>query len=224
MARPKKSKSKDVPTSTGAVSTAHNAIRPNELTDDQKAALFFAHQRQYEKALEAKKAADAALKVVCKQIKAEGTSLDEIKLAQLSPEVFEAQARANVERTQRLARWLGMPIGTQLSLLDGPDRTPATDKARADGKRAGLAGLDCNPPFAANLPQAQFWLEGYHDGQAVLAAGFKQAPADDFADLGPVEALPPTAASVLDDMAAEYVDDEVPAFLRQDEKAPDFMN
>ena len=228
MARPKgsKNKAKDVPAAEGGVTTEHNSIRPAELTDDQRAALFFQHSRQYDHALEAKKAADAALKHVCKLIKAEGSSLAEIKLATLEPGVFDARVRAEVERAQRLSRWLGLPIGTQLSLLEGPDRTPATEKAYADGKRAGLAGGDASPPFAAHLPQAQDWLRGYGEGQEVLMKGFKTVLAsdEDFDDLGPVEPLPPTAASVLDDMASEYVDDEVPAFLRTSEKAPRFMS
>lgn len=228
MARPKGSRNKlklVVPTADGGTTVDHNTIRPGELTDDQRAALFFAHQRQYESALDAKKAADAALKQVCKVIKAEGSKLDEIKLAMLDPEILDAKIRAEVERSQRLSRWLGMPVGSQLSLLDDVDRTPSTDKAHADGKRAGLAGKDASPPFAAHLPQASDWLAGWHEGQAVVAAGFKQKPADeDFDDLGPVEKLPPTAASVLDDMAKEYADNDVPAFLRTDEKAPDFMS
>lgn len=227
MARPKgsKNKPKSVPTSDGGATTDHNTVRPGELTDDQKAALFFQHAKQYEKALDTKKQADAAFKNVCKLIKSEGSSVEEIKLAAMSPEALDAKIRAEIERSQRLSRWLGMPVGTQISLLDEIDRTPSTDKARADGKRAGLAGLDASPPFAKHLPQAQDWLDGWHEGQAVVAAGFKQKPVDEnFDDLGPVEKLPPTAASVLDDMAREYEQDETPAFLRTEEKSPAFMD
>ena len=206
MARPKgsRNKPKDVPTASGAVETDHNVIRPGELTDDQKQALFWQHKKSYEEALETKRAADAALKNVCKLIKSEGTKLADIKLAMMAPDAFEAHVRAGAEDMIRMARWLGSPLGTQFALFDTPDRTSSDEKAFADGKRAGLAGQDASPPYAKHLPQAGRWLEGWHAGQDVVLKGFKPTPEpDEFDDLEPVE-VPPVAASALDEMAREY--------------------
>lgn len=212
MARPKgsKNKPKDVPTSAGATTADHNAIRPGELTDDQKQALFWQHLKTYEKALDAKKQADADLKNACKLIKSEGTKLSDIKLALMEPEAFEAHVRSEAESLIRVAKWLGSPVGTQFTFFDEPDRTSSDEKAFADGKRAGLAGEDCSPPFAKHLPQAGRWLEGWHAGQEVVLKGFKPTPEpDDFDDLEPAAVpagveVPPLAASALDEMAREY--------------------
>ena len=212
MGRPKgsKNKPKAVPASNGAVTTEHNDVRPGELTEDQKQALFFQHKKQYEKALEAKKTADAALKNICKLIKAEGSRLEEIKLAAMDADAFEAYARDKAESLIRVARYVGSPIGTQFSLFNEPDRTPGEDKAFADGKRAGLAGEDASPPYAKHLPQSSKWLEGWHAGQEVVLKGFKPAPADEnFDDLEPAAIpaaaeVPPVAAAALDEMAGEY--------------------
>lgn len=212
MGRPKGSKNKEkVPTATGTVETNHNINRPGELTDDQKQALFWQHKKLYEKALAAKKLADAELKNAAKLIKAEGSVLDEIKMAAMDPAAFEVHAKSKAESLIRVARYIGSPIGTQFALFDGPDRTSAEEKAFADGKRAGLAGEDASPPYAKHLPQAQNWMTGWHEGQAVLAKGFKPAPDDDdFDDVGEQAAipaaaeLPPVAAAALDEMASEH--------------------
>lgn len=211
MGRPKGSRNKTkAPTASGVVESDHNVVRPGELTDDQKQALFWQHKKQYERALEVKKAADADLKNVCKLIKAEGSSLDEIKLAMMDPAAFEAHARDKAQSLIRVAKYVGSPLGTQFALFDEPDRTPGDEKAFADGKRAGLAGEDASPPFAAHLPQAQKWLEGYYVGQEILLKGFTPTPAaEDFDDLEPVaipaaSELPSVAAAVLDEMAGEH--------------------
>lgn len=212
MGRPKGSKNKpnDVPASNGSVTADHNVVRASELTDDQRQALFFQHKKQYEKALEAKKRADADLKNACKLIKEEGSSLDEIKLAMMDPAAFEKHVRDKHESLIRVALYVGSPVGTQFKLFDEPDRTPVEEKAFADGKRAGLAGEDASPPYAKHLPQAQQWMAGWHAGQEVLTKGFKQKPDDEnFDDLGPVQTpagaeVPPAAAAALDEMAGEY--------------------
>jgi ribosome modulation factor len=169
-------KKKTAPAANGPVPHDHNAKRPEEMTDEQRQALFFNHQKAYSKALAEKKEVDAEFKNVCKLIKAEGTKLADIKLSLLEPEKFELQVREEVESFQRVARWVGSPLGTQLSLIDEPDRTPGDERAFEDGKRAGLKGEDCKAPYAAHLPQANKWREGWHAGQAVVTASFKPTP------------------------------------------------
>lgn len=179
MARPRgsKNKAKTVPTSNGEVSSTHNSkphVAKEPLSDDQLRALFFNHKSQYEKALEAKKKADATLKVVCKQIKAEGTKLDDIKTAiRLEEPEGEAELRAQIEREIRVARWVGLPLGTQLSLLDEIDRTPIDERAFEEGKRAGLKGQVASPPSSYAGDTMQKWMDGWSAGQAVL---FEKGP------------------------------------------------
>jgi ribosome modulation factor len=172
----KTTRKKTAPAANGPVPHDHNSQRPEEMTDEQRQALFFNHQKAYAKALAEKKEADADFKNTCKLIKAEGSKISDIKLSLLEPEKFEAQVRDEVESFQRVARWVGSPLGTQLSLIDEPDRTPGDERAFEDGKRAGMKGEDCKAPFANHLPQANKWREGWHAGQAVVTASFKQAP------------------------------------------------
>lgn len=165
----------------------HNAA-PVELTDDQRQALFFQHRKQYSTLLAAKKAADAALKNACKLAKAElgDDAIDSIKDAILleTPE-GEAELKARIERQMRVARWMGLPVGAQADLF-GEDRTPAADKAFADGKRAGLAGETARPPHDPSTEQYRRWLSGHAEGQAVLAKGFGRMPLEQAADTADV--------------------------------------
>jgi ribosome modulation factor len=150
---------------------AADSAKPNNapLTDEQQQALFFEHQKAYKAALEKKKAADAAFKNQCKLIKSEGTSVKDIKAAiDLESEGGEERLREEIERKHRIARWLGLPVGTQPSFFDEADRTPSIDKAMADGKRAGLKGESATPPKHYGGQQQGAWMEGWHEGQAVL--------------------------------------------------------
>jgi predicted Holliday junction resolvase-like endonuclease len=148
----------------------------NKLTDDQLQALLFQHVKSYEKTLAAKKEADAKFKNACKTARAElgKDGVDQIKQVILlqQPE-GEAALRAMIERQLRVARYVGSPIGTQFGLLDGIDES-AEDRAYDAGKRIGLAGEPCKSPYMESTEEGQAWMEGFHEGQAVLAQGFKQ--------------------------------------------------
>lgn len=167
---------KTAPAAAGPVPHDHNKPSPDEMTDEQRQKLFFNHQNAYKAALDDKKQADADFKNICKMIKAEGSNLSDIKLSLMEPAKFEQKVRDEVEAYQRVARWTGSPIGTQLSLLDEPDRTPGDERAFEAGKIAGMKGEDCKAPFAQHLPQAGKWREGWHAGQAVIVERFKQTP------------------------------------------------
>lgn len=171
MARRKKSAESENGTGPGI---GHNA-----LTDDQRHALTADHAKKYETSLAAKKAADKAFKDICKRAHADlgDSAVLDIKdmLAASTPEgekALVARIQAEEERQKKIARWLGLAPGTEPSMFDD-DRTPAVDRAFADGKRVGLAGGNCAPPHAPDTAQAAKWLEGFHEGQAVLSKGFK---------------------------------------------------
>jgi hypothetical protein len=152
---------------------APEAPPPNKiaLTDDQRQVLFFQHKRALEAAVTAKDRAVSDLRNVKKAAKVDlgEHAVEDLEIAlKLDTPSGEAAMRAQIERQIRVARWMGADIGQQLDLLD---TLPARDW-RADGKRAGLAGENATPPDGISQGDGQLWLEGWHEGQAVLVEGF----------------------------------------------------
>jgi len=167
MGRPPGSKNK---TKEGEPAKAgHNS----SLTDEQRQALHLnQHVPAYAKALEVKKKADADLKNVAKLIKAEGGSVNAVKLAlALRTPEGEAAFRARLAEEHEIAIWNG--VGVQVDLF-ADARQPADDKAYDAGKRAGMAGETARPPHDPSTSQYKRWMDGHADGQAVLAKGFGQ--------------------------------------------------
>lgn len=156
----------------------------NELTDDQLQALFFQHKKKYETVLAAKKEADAAFKNACKLAKSElgDDAVLSIKDAiGFETEKGEATIKASIERQLRVARWMAVPLGSQSDFFnDFTDRTPAVDRARAEGKKAGLEGVTMKPPYATTLPQYDQWVEGWHEGQKAIFAIQRASDAEVF--------------------------------------------
>jgi hypothetical protein len=173
--RPKKDKAD----SSAPKQTAEN------ISDDQLQALFFQSKRDYEKMLGLKKKADADFKNCCKRIKAElgKRGVDEIKLAVLlDTDSGEADAKADIESTIRVMRWMGIPVGTQGDLFPDNDPTPITDRAFAEGRRHALAGQSRENPHHHTTEAARSYEAGYDKGQGEkITSGIK--PLDDAADL-----------------------------------------
>jgi len=143
------------------------------ISDDQLQALFFQSKKDYEKNLAIKKKADADFKNCCKRIKAElgKRGVTEIKLAvTLGDENGEAEAKADIESTIRVMRWMGVPIGTQADLFPDNDPTPLTERAYAEGRRHGLAGEPRSNPHHHTTEAARSYEAGFAEGQDVLAA------------------------------------------------------
>lgn len=192
----------EAPEGIGHNSEAEATPTPDPLTEDQRIALTFMHKKLYSEALALKKAADAQLKNSAKLARAElgPTAINDIKdmIALESPE-GEAALRQNVERQMKIARWMGMAVGTQAEIFVDVDRTPAIERAKAEGKRVGLAGDPCAPPHAPETEQYREWMAGFHEGQAVLAKGIRPMPVE-LADSDDLDALT-NAAEVADDAA-----------------------
>lgn len=189
--KPKKEKNgESAPKQEAAPGPGHNLP---ELSDDQRFALTVLHKKSYERSLAAKKAADADLKNTCKLARAElgPTAIDDIKdmIALDSPE-GESLLKSKVERMVKVARWMGLPIGTQGDIFSDVDRTPAVEKAEAKGKRDGLAGAPCNPECDTSVPQYESYMKGFHAGQAVLAKGIR--PIEQAPDSEELDALEPS--------------------------------
>ena len=194
MGRPKGSKNrfKTNGAESGAYASTDATIGHNggpvDLSDDQRQALFWnQHKPSYEKALAAKKIADAAFKNTCKLAKSElgNSAVDDIKLA-IEAETPEGEAviKERMESQARVLRWFGLPVGEQGTLFPA-DLSPAVDRARADGKREGFKGEPCKPPHDPSVPQHAAWTEGWQDGQAVLLETKLRPMQDDIEDVRP---------------------------------------
>lgn len=153
------------------VGEGHNS--KTALTEEQRQALHWQHLKSYERALKLKKDADAAFKNACKIIKADGGNVNAIKLTiSLQTPEGESAFRARMEMEAEVAKWNG--VGVQVDMFSD-ERQPSVDKARADGKRAGLKGETAKPPHAPETEQFRQWMEGYYEGQSVLTSeGFKK--------------------------------------------------
>lgn len=167
--RPKGSRNKPKVIPANANASPPAPANHNQLTDEQQQALFEQHKKKYEHFLALKKKADADFKNACKLAKSElgDGAVDSIKDAiELETEEGEARFKSRVERQIRVARWLGLDVGTQGELF-GADRTPGDDRAFGEGKRAGMAGKERRAPYDAATSQFRKWLEGYDAGQEV---------------------------------------------------------
>lgn len=144
----------------------------NGLSDDDLQALFWQHKRAYGEALARKKEADAKFKNACKTAKAElgDGAVDDIKTAiELETEEGEAKISDRLRRILRVSRWAGASIGTQFDMFDeGVDKTPADDRAFAEGKRDGLKGEPRKTDYHPSTSQYRRYMDGYQVGQESL--------------------------------------------------------
>lgn len=192
-ATPKPPKQPKAPPAGGG--PGHNS---GDLDDEHLQALHLnSHVPDYEKALKEKKDADANLRNVCKRIKSEGGSVDEIKLTiALRSPAGEAALKATIEQQMRVARWSGLPVGTQGDMF-APDVRPLSERAKQEGKIAGMRGDECRPPYDGGSDGYQPWVEGWHEGQAVLASKIKKPTAE----TGLIQGDKPNGTDSFDDAA-----------------------
>lgn len=147
-----------------APKAGHNST----LTDEEKRALTFHHAKLY-----------AAADALVEKAKADRTAVMDLATSDLGKDAkgdikdillidTPKKMKKVVERTLRLARWAGLPVGTQQSLFE-----PVSNYAE-DGKRAGMQGDACEPPKSLAVDSAQKWIGGWHEGQTILASAFKK--------------------------------------------------
>lgn len=155
-----------------------------DTAEQDRKVLFFMNRNAYVKALAAKKAADAALKQVGKTIKAD---LGEHGMAQIkayeqlqTPEGQE-KLRAKLEAEAQAMRFAGLPVGTQLDMLEerAPDRLA---KAYRDGEESGLRGETLSNPFNEASEEGMEYARGWTVGQQALGAGIKKKEAEGSTD------------------------------------------
>lgn len=150
----------------GHAKTGHNSA----LTDDERRALTLHHKGLYEAADALVEKAKADRKSVADLAKADlgkGATAD---IKDMIANSDDKKLKVSLERTLRLARWLGMPVGTQVNMFEAP----VEDRAAEDGRTAGMEGKPCDPPRHLAVSSHQAWIGGWHEGQTVLASAFKK--------------------------------------------------
>lgn len=157
---------KQTPAPEGAPKTT------NELTDEQRHALFENNFAKYLVLSAAAKKAQKALKDHGKIIKADlgDYGLDMIKLrAKIEgddSDVATAAAKEQVINMLRVMRWSGVPIGHTDDLFENFDARPLEEQAEDFGKIAGMRGEPMKAPerwASGDLYQA--WCKGWNAGQ-----------------------------------------------------------
>jgi hypothetical protein len=171
--RPSKTAKAESGSAPSDATPGHNSA----LSDDERQALHWSHVQAYEISLAAFKTAQADLKNTARRIKAEGDSVAKVQItiALRTPE-GEAAFKARIQDEMEVAAWNG--VGVQTELFGDADLTPASDRAFDAGKRAGMQGEPRKPPHDPSTEQYRRWMDGYTDGNSMMAGkGFK-APAD----------------------------------------------
>ena len=168
-------------------------------TEDQRRGLLLTHIVKLEKLGQIAKTANSDIRNHRKLMKADGFEREEVDFMLLARRVPETTIRSMFETYDRVLAYLAHPVGRQFDLLDpDDDRAPAIDVAREAGKTAGLEGLRCDPKpaYDASSPQGREWIEGWHQGQAVLKRGFK-----------PLSGMPSAKAEKEDDPRPQFLKD-----------------
>lgn len=79
-----------------------------------------------------------------------------------------AEIVETMERRLRIARWFRHEVVAQIDMFEGPDRTPAADRAFNAGYSAAVTRADTRNPHDESTEQGQAWARGYSDGTALI--------------------------------------------------------
>jgi hypothetical protein len=158
----------------------HNKPPTGPNPDDIREA-FLVHRGTWNQLTAAQKALDKRWTDCKAALKADGYKVIHMQIADDlsgSPKQ-EAKVHAAVCDRLQVAQWVGHPMGAQLDMFAQPDRTPAVDRARDQGRQASMENQPCKPPYDSSTPQYQSYMEGYQEDQARIASGIKPLKADD---------------------------------------------
>lgn len=150
---------------------------PEQISDQDRQRLLFQHKRKIAPLVLAKDNAGKALTKAYELAKKEGITKKEIEVSlKLDTDEGIEAIRAEVERTQRVARWMG--LADQLDMF-GQKQTNA-ERLYEDGKRAAFNDQPAKPPEHLSGKDAQIWLDGHAAGRTSL----NTARAGEFKSLG----------------------------------------
>lgn len=165
-----------------AITATPPTVTAEQLNDEQLQVLFFQHKREVKSLIGQHEAAKAEAKRLGKLVTqgyklaaAEGISREELELAiKLETDEGLRELQVRREREERVARWMGEPLGSQSDLVG--------DAQEEAGKRAAMSDELRKPPSQLGQRDAQRWLKGFDKGveamNAQRAGGFK-APIGD---------------------------------------------
>lgn len=147
-----------------------------QISDQDRQTLLFSHKKKLKPLLAEEARAKAAVTKAYELAKKEGISKGALKFA-IALESPEGEEKARVEHLMHMevARWMGVPIGSQAEMFP---KVSASDQAFQDGKRAALDDEPCKPPKHLSQPMAQHWIKGHGEGRTALnteraSSGFK---------------------------------------------------
>jgi len=144
-------------------------------TDDQDRALFLNYLPKVSAAKKTIADATNAIRTLYKQAKADGMlKVDFDEAIKMQGAEGEKVKKAAIARSLRIARWLGMDLGSQLDMFEQDARVPAVDRAFEEGKSQAMLGISLKCDYAPATEQHYKFAEGWHAGQAILSKGFKK--------------------------------------------------
>lgn len=177
MARAKKSAVQEEPAPETAPETTSPATGHNsgELTPSEKSALRMHHIRGLLVIADRLKPLMDERKQARALAKADGFKLSEIdaglRLATMEDQsIFVAEIMELIDIAKAFN---ALPPGEQGDLF--PDRRPVDERCFDEGKVAGLAGKNPEPPYGADSEQGQAWLAGWHEGQRMMREELESA-------------------------------------------------
>ncbi len=145
-----------------------------QLSDQEKQVLFFKHKNKLASSRRRAKAAADEFRIDKEAAKKDGFPYKEFEVAFQMEEDID-KTKVAVERTHRVARWLG--VGRQLDLFSTASTPTNAERHFEDGRISALNDQPAKPPSHLAQKDAQHWLEGHGAGRVArnqqLSAGFR---------------------------------------------------
>ena len=154
---------------------------PTDRSGDDIREGFLVHRGTWNQLTAAQKALDKRWTDAKAALKADGYKVIQMQIADDlsgSPKQ-EDKVRTAVNDRLQVAVWVGHPLGAQFDLFAQPDRTPAVDRARDQGRQASMENKPCKPDYDSSTPQYAAFMEGYQEDQARITSGIKPLKDED---------------------------------------------
>jgi len=162
-------------------SSGHNS---NDLTPDERKALFMEHMRKVSAQQAICDRENEERKRLRKVAKTDGILLADLDYGLRILKVEDPTIIIEeLKRRSEIAFWFALPIGTQTDMFDSFEREPAVDRAFREGMTAGSLGKDCNPPYGAPSAVHDSWKDGWRQSQDKMAQDLQSAMEKKNADI-----------------------------------------
>jgi hypothetical protein len=171
-------------TATKSRPKAERVARKSKLTradEEHQRTVFFHHKNKLKDLYGGAEHIAGKIKEAFEIAKAAGVSKQDILIA-LKLEKDETKVATTFQATERVAKWMGYAIGSQLTLF-------AEDEAFEDGKRAGLQNQMRKPPENLGDAAQGRWFAGYSEGIKAYTAAFDNGFRGAATELAPLAEL-----------------------------------